>query len=184
MHGILSYEERVRLERANGIRPANKCAPCADGCNQSDAHLKGMTYEDMALMPQPLRRVCPHPKVIVPVTPVLMIDEPVKRHTPKFGEAKWRVADFNECDARNQGLYAIPNDATIEHANTVMKATTRVVDNPFDQPHEVTTIKSDIEANGNAVQPIATNATTADPKMGTEDGKTLVPVTDLDQEQD
>lgn len=184
MHGILSYEERVRLERANGIRPQNDCTPCGGKCSGTDEHLKGMTYEDLGNTLQPLRRTCPHAKVIVPVTPVLMIDEPVKRLTPIMGEAKWRVADFNKCDARNQGLTAIPNDATVEMAKTTATVTDRVVDNPFDYPHKVTTVQFGVEANGGATQPVATNATEAEPTLGTDNGQALVNVDELGQEED
>lgn len=184
MHGILSYEERVRLERANGIRPKNECAPCADGCTKTeDAELKGKTYADIAAMPQPLRRVCPHPKVIVPVTGVLMVYEPVKEHTPTMGEAKWRVADFHKCDARNQGLYAIPNDATVEHAKTEVKATTRVVDNVFDHPFDATVIVSDVKAAESTTQPETTNATEAEPAQDTDNGLALVKAEELGQEE-
>lgn len=184
MHGILSYEERVRLERANGIRPANNCAPCANHCSDTDAQLKGMTYEELGNTLQPLRRVCPHPKVIVPVTPAFVIDEAVTHLKPEVKPANWRVADFNECDARTQGLLAIPNDATVEMARSIASVTKRVVDTPFDYPHEVNTVQMDIESNGQATQPMSTNATTADEDKGTEDGKTLVNVDELGQEQD
>lgn len=184
MHGILSYEERVRLERANGIRPQNDCAPCGSKCSGTDEHLKGMTYEELGNTLQPLRRTCPHSKVIVPVTPALLIDESVKHLTPKMGEAKWRVADFNKCDARNQGLIAIPNDSQVEMAKTTATVTDRVVDNPFDYPHKVTTVHFDMEADGSATQPAATNATEADSPQGTENGKTLVNTDDLGQEED
>ena len=184
MHGILSYEERVRLERANGIRPKNECAPCAGGCTKTeDAELKGKTYADVAAMPQPLRRVCPHPKVIVPVTGVLMVHEPVKEHTPTMGAAKWRVADFHKCDARNQGLYAIPNDATVEHAKTEVKATTRVVDNVFDHPFDATVIVSDVKAAESTTQPETTNATEAEPAQGTDNGLALTKAEELGQEE-
>lgn len=184
MHGILSYEERVRLERANGIRPKNECAPCAGGCTKTeDAELKGKTYADIAAMPQPLRRVCPHPKVIVPVTGVLMVHEPVKEHTPTMGAAKWCVADFHKCDARNQGLYAIPNDATVEHAKTEVKATTRVVDNVFDHPFDATVIVSDVKAAESTTQPETTNATEAEPAQGTDNGLALVKAEELGQEE-
>lgn len=184
MHGILSYEERVRLERANGIRPKNECAPCAGGCTKTeDAELKGKTYADIAAMPQPLRRVCPHPKVIVPVTGVLMVHEPVKEHTPTMGAAKWRVADFHKCDARNQGLYAIPNDATVEHAKTEVKATTRVVNNVFDHPFDATVIVSDVKAAESTTQPETTNATEAEPAQGTDNGLALVKAEELGQEE-
>lgn len=184
MHGILSYEERVRLERANGIRPKNECAPCAGGCTKTeDAELKGKTYADVAAMPQPLRRVCPHPKVIVPVTGVLMVHEPVKEHTPTMDAAKWRVADFHKCDARNQGLYAIPNDATVEHAKTEVKATTRVVDNVFDHPFDATVIVSDVKAAESTTQPETTNATEAEPAQGTDNGLALVKAEELGQEE-
>lgn len=184
MHGILSYEERVRLERANGIRPKNECAPCAGGCTKTeDAELKGKTYADVAAMPQPLRRVCPHPKVIVPVTGVLMVHEPVKEHTPTMGAAKWRVADFHKCDARNQGLYAIPNDATVEHAKTEVKATTRVVDNVFDHPFDATVIVSDVKAAESTTQPETTNATEAEPAQGTDNDLALTKAEELGQEE-
>lgn len=183
MHGILSYEERVRLERANGIRPKNECAPCAGGCTTpGDPDMVGKTYADIAQRPQPLRRTCPHPKVIVPVTPALLVTEATKPLEAKMGEAKWRVADFNPCDGRNQGLVAVPNDTEVGHAETVMTATTRVVDNVFDNPHEVKTITRDIQKVKEPKQPIATNATEADPLKGTEDGKTLVDLEKLGEE--
>lgn len=184
MHGILSYEERVRLERANGIRPQNDCAPCGSKCSGTDEFMKGMTYDDLGDTLQPLRRVCPHTKVIVPVTPALMVDEPVKRITPIMGSTNWRVADLNKCDARNQGLYAIPNDSTVDLAQTTATVGKRVVDNPFDYPHQVTTVTLDIEAKGDAVQPVSTGAKTAEPEKGTEDGQTLVEFEDLGQEED
>lgn len=181
MHGILSYEEMVRVQRDNGLRPKDECTPCHNGCSvQGEGQFKGMTYADVAKTPQPLRRTCPHTKVIVPVTPVLMVNEPVKQHTPKMGEAKWRVADFNHCDARNQGLYAIPNDAKAEYAETQVKATTRVIDNPFDYPHEVTTIVSDVAKVDGVAQPAATDATEADPVLMTDDGLTAKPADSFD----
>ena len=134
-------------------------------------------------MPQPLRRVCPHPKVIVPVTGVLMVHEPVKEHTPTMGAAKWRVADFHKCDARNQGLYAIPNDATVEHAKTEVKATTRVVDNVFDHPFDATVIVSDVKAAESTTQPETTNATEAEPAQGTDNGLALIKAEELGQEE-
>lgn len=183
MHGIVSYEERVRLERANGIRPKNECAPCGGGCTKADdPELVGLTYHDVGNMPQPLRRVCPHPKVIVPVTPAMIVNEPVKTLNPQMGDAKWRVADLRPCDARTQGLYAIGNDKEVSHVQTVIEAGTRVVDNPFDHAHEVKTITSKIEDVANPAQPVATTGTPVVPEEGTEDGKTRKKKSELAQE--
>lgn len=158
MHGMIAYEELVRLQRANGERPQDECGCGCSGSKKTDEALKGKTVADVAATPQPLRTTCPHMKVVVPVTPAMVVHEPVKEITPKMGEANWRVVDFNKCDPRNQGLYAIPHDAKVTHAITDVEAGKRTVDNMFDDPHQVTAITSNIK-NIEAKQPEATGET-------------------------
>lgn len=160
MHGMIAYEELVRLQRANGERPKDECGCGCSGSHKNDEAFKGKTVADIAATPQPLRATCPHIKVVVPVTPAMVVHEPVKEITPKMGDANWRVVDFNKCDPRNQGLFAIPHDATVTHAITDVEAGKRTVDNMFDKPHEVTAITSNIK-NIEAKQPEATGETGA-----------------------
>lgn len=173
MHGILSYEEMVRLQRANGLVPEDKCAPCSNSCHNEE-DWKGKTYADIAELPQPLRRTCPHTKVIVPVSPAILVKDKVKEFTPEFKDPNWKVVDFNICDGRNQGLASIPAGTKIDHYNTVTTADKKVVDTVYSDPYEVTAVSSDIEKNGEATQPILTDATTAEPEKVTENGKDLI----------
>ena len=91
MTGILSYEEMVRVQRANGLRPVDVCTPCAKGYCHTDKDgenpLKGKTYSDIAKLPQPLNRVCEHTKVIVPIVPAMIINEKVTIFNPDYKDA-------------------------------------------------------------------------------------------------
>lgn len=174
MHGMLSYEERIRLQRANGLITEDECTPCTNRCHNNEEDWKGKTYADIAALPQPLRRTCPHTKVIVPVTPAFLVEEKVRKFTPESKDPNWGLVDFNPCDGRNQGLKSIPTGAKVDHYNTVVKADKKVIDTVYDNPFEVTAITTDIEKNGEATQPILTGATTAEPEKVTENDKDLI----------
>lgn len=185
MHGILSYEERVRLERANGIRPANECAPCSDNCHlDEDEQLKGKTYDELGDTLQPMNKVCPHTKVIVPVTPVVIVKDAVKEITVDYRPEDYRVVDFNQCDGRTGVLHTIPEGSNIKHASTEVTVKKVVKDTLFDHAHEVTAVTSDIKDEGNVEQPLAVNGQPVVKEESTENGKDLVNYSEAGQEED
>lgn len=172
--GLLRYEERVRLERANGLREPHPCEPCHNGCNPhgNDAWMAGMTYADLANTPLKQNAVCPHTKVIVPVKPAMVIEEPVKKVTATYPAAGYRVVDMNPCDGRTQMLKTIPHgvDTEIKHASTVETHSTKVEDTLYDVPNEVRTVTRSVETNDAVEQPIAVGGTEAVNQI-TKDGK-------------
>lgn len=184
MHGILSYEERVRLERANGIRSKNDCAPCTDGCPVDETHLVGKTYDDVGDTLQPLNRVCGVTKVIVPVTPAVIVKDEVREVTVTQRDEAYRVVDFDKCSGKNGVLDAIPDGAEIKHAKTEVTVEKVVKDTLFDHAHEVTALKTEVKEDGEVEQPLAVTGEPVVPDQSTEDGKNLVDVADAGQEQD
>lgn len=173
--GLLRYEERVRLERTNGLRDPHPCEPCHNGCNPNgdEAWMKGMTYADLANTPLKQNAVCPHTKVIVPIAPSVIVEEPVRKITAQYSEAPYRVVDMNPCDGRTQMLKTIPHgmDTEIKHTSTVETHSTKVEDTLFDVPNEVKTVTRNIETNDAVVQPLAVGGTEAVNAV-TKEGKT------------
>lgn len=186
MHGILSYEERVRLERANGLRPKNECAPCTDNCKYEDeeAQLKGKTYEDIGETLQPMNSVCPPTKVIVPVTPAVIIKDAVKEITVDYRSEDYRVVDFNPCDGRNGALHAIPDGVGIKHASTEITVKEGVKDTLWDHAHKVTVVSSEIKDEGEVTQPMSVTGEPLEPNQSTENGKDSIDYSEAGQEED
>lgn len=171
--GALCWVERVRLERANGLREEDACFKHC-GCTPYDeSHLVGMTYEDAVQLPIRQNAVCPYTKVIVPVTPAFIIEEGVKVVSVNYPTAPYRIVDFNPCDSRTGVLKNIPagQDTEMVHADTVVSYSTKVVDTLFDQPTTVKTVTHKIVENGNVEQPLAVNGTEPVNTI-TPDGKT------------
>lgn len=177
MHGALSYEEMVRLHRANDLTPADKCAPCTPKCHVDGGEnpLKGKTYEDVAAMPVPVNRVCPTAKLVVPATPTLVVKDVVKTITPKVKDGKYKVVDFNPCDSRTEVLDAIPEGAEVVHAKSTHAHGTTVVDTFWSEPAEVAKVTHDIEDLGEVKQPEAVNSKQAKAEETTDDGKEAKP---------
>lgn len=171
--GALSWVERVRLERANGLREEDKCG-CNCGCSPYDEdHLIGMTYADAVKLPIRQNAVCPHTKVIVPVVPAFLVEEKPKVHTIEYPTAPYRVVDMNPCDGRTGVLKAIPHgmDTEVQHASTTVVHTTKVVDNLFDSPNVVNTVETKIIKEGDVEQPLKVGETELVNAI-TPDGKT------------
>lgn len=172
--GALRYEERVRLERANGLRKDEN--PCDGYTGVKTPHneddMKGMTYADLAKTPLKMNAVCPHAKVIVPVQPSFVVSEPVTQIEATYAQAGYRVVDFNPCDGRSgQGvLNNIPKgvETEITHAKTVTGYGVKVEDTLYDEPNAVKYVKSDVENIEGVKQPIAVNGTEPDNTITTD----------------
>lgn len=166
---ILRYEERVRIERANGLRePDKQCGDNLHTCTPySDTEYAGKSFSDVASQPLRQNMLCPHPKVIVPVTPAFVVEEPVKTITVAYPEGKYQLVDFNECDGRIIGALQTMSDThhnqEVDHANTEVTLKEVVIDTPYDKPNKVRSIKQTVKKKATIAQPLATGATTADP---------------------
>ena len=162
---ILRYEERVRIERANRLREPDLCVEGC-GCTPfSDEEYKGTTFHEVAATPLRMNTVCPHPKVVVPVTPAIVVEEPVKTITVKPKEGKYQFVDFNPCDGRVIGVVETVSDShgsqPVVHSNTEITVEETVVDTVYDKPNKVKTVKHSLKENGDVEQPLKVGETTA-----------------------
>nr|DAF25385.1 MAG TPA: hypothetical protein [Caudoviricetes sp.] len=166
---ILSYEERVRIERANGLRKPDQCVEGGCGCSVygSDEAYKGKSFSDIAATPLRQNAVCPHPKMVVPVTGAFVVEEPVKVFKPEYKDPAYQLVDGNPCDGRLIGVVETISDSdrstvTVKQAHTVITHDVKVEDTAFDEPNERPVVTSTIKADAEATQPVAVNGTEAE----------------------
>lgn len=166
---ILRYEERVRIERANGLRKPDQCVEGGCGCSVygGDEAYKGKSFSDIATTPLRQNAVCPHPKMVVPVTGAFVVEEPVKVFKPEYKEPAYQLVDANPCDGRVIGVVETISDsdhstATVKQAHTVVTHSVVVEDTAFDSPNERNVVRATIKADAEVTQPVAVNATKAD----------------------
>lgn len=166
---ILCYEERVRIERANGLRKPDQCVEGGCGCSVygSDEAYKGKSFSDIAATPLRQNAVCPHPKMVVPVTGAFVVEEPVKVFKPEYKDPAYQLVDGNPCDGRLVGVVETISDSdrstvTVKQAHTVITHDIKVEDTAFDEPNERPVITSTIKADAEATQPVAVNGTEAE----------------------
>jgi len=161
---FLRYEERIRIERANGLREPDLCTSGNCACTpHDDAEYVGKKFSDVAATPLRLNAVCPHPKVVVPVTPAFVVEEPVKVITSQYPEQPFRMVDFNPCDGRIYGVMKTVEGSALPpvHASTTTTHDTTVVDTVYDSPVEVPVVKQSIADDGVVAQPLKTGEKTA-----------------------
>lgn len=166
---ILRYEERVRIERANGLRKPDQCVEGGCGCSVygSDEAYKGKSFSDIASTPLRQNAVCPHPKMVVPVTGAFVVEEPVKVFKPEYKDPAYQLVDGNPCDGRLVGVVETISDSdrstvTVKQAHTVVTHDVKVEDTAFDEPNERPVVTSTIKADAEATQPVAVNGTEAE----------------------
>lgn len=166
---ILRYEERVRIERANGLRKPDQCVEGGCGCSVygSDEAYKGKSFSDIAATPLRQNAVCPHPKMVVPVTGAFVVEEPVKVFKPEYKDPAYQLVDGNPCDGRLVGVVETISDSdrstvTVKQAHTVITHDVKVEDTAFDEPNERPVVTSTIKADAEATQPVAVNGTEAE----------------------
>ena len=166
---ILRYEERVRIERANGLRKPDQCVEGGCGCSVygSDEAYKGKSFSDIAATPLRQNAVCPHPKMVVPVTGAFVVEEPVKVFKPEYKDPAYQLVDGNPCDGRLIGVVETISDSdrstvTVKQAHTVITHDIKVEDTAFDEPNERPVVTSTIKADAEATQPVAVNGTEAE----------------------
>ena len=166
---ILRYEERVRIERANGLRKPDQCVEGGCGCSVygSDEAYKGKSFSDIAATPLRQNAVCPHPKMVVPVTGAFVVEEPVKVFKPEYKDPAYQLVDGNPCDGRLVGVVETISDSdrstvTVKQAHTVITHDVKVEDTAFDEPNERPVVTSTIKADAGATQPVAVNGTEAE----------------------
>ena len=166
---ILRYEERVRIERANGLRKPDQCVEGGCGCSVygSDEAYAGKSFSDIAATPLRQNAVCPHPKMVVPVTGAFVVEEPVKVFKPEYKDPAYQLVDGNPCDGRLIGVVETISDSdrstvTVKQAHTVVTHSAVVEDTAFDEPNERPAVTSTIKADAVATQPVAVNATEAE----------------------
>lgn len=154
---ILRYEERVRIERANGLR---KPDPCTDGKNcsvYSDDEYKGKQFHEVAATPLRMNQVCPHPKVVVPVTPAYLVTEDVKDIKVTYPAGHYQLVDFNHCDGRTIGVLETINDShtavQVSHSTTEHSVEEVVEDTAYDEPRKVKRVKSKLKEDAAVAQP-------------------------------
>lgn len=176
---IVTYEEMVRVQRANGLR---KDDPCLKQCGctpygTDEERFEGLSYEDVSKMPIPENRVCSHTKVIVPVSPTIVVEETVKTINVETKAAPYRVVDFNQCDGRDGVLSTIPKgvQTEIEHAETIEEHVITVEDNIHSDPYPVKTTKRKVQKT-EVEQPLTVGSDTAEVQI-TENGKDTDTVT-------
>lgn len=176
---ILRYEERVRIERANGLRKPDNCVDNT-GCSAygNDDAYKGKSFSDIAKTPLRQNTVCPHPKMVVPVKGAFVVEEPVKVIKPTYKEAQYQLVDGNPCDGRLIGVMETASNSdrstiTVKQAHTVITHTTAVEDTAFDEPNERNVVLQSIKADTEVTQPLAVNGTKAveEPVSEISDGK-------------
>lgn len=171
--GLLRYEERVRLERANGLRDEDQCETQGCGCSPHDeSFMVGLDYATLAKTPLKQNAVCPHAKVVIPVTPAFVVTEPVKEISVNYPQTSYQIVDHNPCDGRT-GVYAVLNtdsNKEVKHSSTIYTHTTEIKDTIYDDPNEVRVVKQDLKADDAVSQPLATNGTDDDTSV-TPNGK-------------
>ena len=172
---ILRYEERVRIERANGLRKPDQCVEGGCGCSVygDDEAYKNKSFSDIATTPLRMNAVCPHPKMVVPITSPFVVEEAVKVFKPEYKEATYQLVDGNPCDGRLIGVVETISDsdrstATVKLSHTVTTLGSTVEDTAFDEPNERRTVTSTIKADASATQPIAVGATQAEEQVLSE----------------
>lgn len=175
MNGILMYEEMIRVMRANGLIPPDECSP-RNPCSCDDERYKGMTFADVGELPLPLNRVCPVTKVIVGTLPNTRYVEDVKEVVIKGKPPITQVIDYNPCGGYNGVVSAIPEGTKIVQGHSRTTVGNKVVDNPVDKPFTVKTVTTDVVQDGDAQQPLKTDATEAVADKTTEDGTELTDV--------
>lgn len=160
---FLRYEERIRIERANGLRGADVCSQACGCTPYDDAFYAGKTFSEVAATPLRMNAVCPHPKVVVPVTPAWVVEEPVKVIKSKYPKQPFRLVDFNPCDGRVHGVLETVSGSALDpvHSATTVTIETKVEDTVHDFPHEVTVVKQSLEDVGDVAQPPKTGEKTA-----------------------
>lgn len=157
---ILRYEERVRIERANGQRAYDTCVEECGCTPHEDDFYQGKTFDQVAATPLRMNAVCPHTKVIVPVSPIVNIEEAARTLTvtPKAGE--YRLVDFNPCDGRGLGVLGTIAETdgavAVKHAYSTVTHSTKVVDTVYDEPVEVNTLTFGLKDDEEVVQPVKT----------------------------
>lgn len=155
---FLRYEERIRIERANGLRDPDLHTHSCGCTSQDDAEYKNKKFSDVAATPLRLNTVCPHPKVVVPVTPAFVVEEPVKVITSRYPTQPFRMVDFNPLDGRIHGVLetieGTPTPAV--HASTIHAQDVGVVDTVYDSPMEVPVLKQSLADDGVVAQPLQT----------------------------
>nr|DAV68832.1 MAG TPA: hypothetical protein [Caudoviricetes sp.] len=151
---ILRYEERVRIERANGLRKPDQCVEGGCGCSVygGDDAYKGKSFSDIASTPLRQNAVCPHPKMVVPVTGAFVVEEPVKVFKPEYKDPAYQLVDGNPCDGRLIGVVETISDSdrstvTVKQAHTVVTHDVKVEDTAFDEPNERPVVTSTIKAD-------------------------------------
>lgn len=166
---ILRYEERVRIERANGLRKPDQCVEGGCGCSVygSDEAYKGKSFSDIAATPLRQNAVCPHPKMVVPITGAFVVEESVKVFKPEYKDPAYQLVDGNPCDGRLVGVVETISDSdrstvTVKQAHTVITHDVKVEDTAFDEPNERPVVTSTIKADAEATQPVAVNGTEAE----------------------
>ena len=159
---ILRYEERVRIERANGLRKPDQCVEGGCGCSVygGDDAYKGKSFSDIASTPLRQNAVCPHPKMVVPVTGAFVVEEPVKVFKPEYKDPAYQLVDGNPCDGRLIGVVETISDSdrstvTVKQAHTVITHDVKVEDTAFDEPNERPVVTSTIKADAQATQPLS-----------------------------
>ena len=176
---ILRYEERVRKERADGLRKPDNCEENTK-CSAygSDDVYKGKSFADIAKTPLRQNIVCPHPKMVVPVKGAFVVEEVVKVIKPTYKEAQYQLVDGNPCDGRLIGVMETASNSdrstiNIKQAHTVVTHTSVVEDTAFDEPNERNVVLQSIKADAEATQPVAVNGTVAAEEVVSEvsDGK-------------
>lgn len=170
---ILRYEERVRIERANGQRAEDTCVEECGCTPHDDEFYNGKTFDQVAATPLRMNAVCPHAKVIVPVSPIVNIEEQARTLTvtPKAGE--YRLVDFNHCDGRGMGVLCTIAEAdgavTVKQAESTVTHTTKVIDTVYDEPTEVNTLAFGLKDNADVAQPVKTGEKVATKKKSKVD---------------
>lgn len=165
---ILRYEERVRIERANGLRKPDTCVEGDCGCSVygDDSAYAGKSFADIAETPLRQNAVCPHPKMIVPITGAFVVNETAKEFNPEYRNEGYRLVDANPCDGRVLGVMETVSDAhtsvDIKQARTEVTLTEAVEDTVYDEPTKKRVVRSKVKTDAAAMQPLATNATEAE----------------------
>lgn len=174
---VLRYEERVRIERANGLRKPDDCGEPTGRCVQSDDFYAGCTYDDVAHSPLKQNAVCPDAKVIVPIRPAFLVEEEVPVRKVSIKPAPYRVVDFNPCDGKDSVLNTIPHgmDTEVIQAHSTTEHTVKNIDTFWDTPTTVKTVKKGVVNDAVVKQPLAYKPDSAITDI-TENGKEAVTV--------
>lgn len=167
--GLITYSERVRIERANGLRNDETCIREHFCSPYDDEFYKGKTYGDVAQTPIRRNAVCTHTKVIVPVKPAVLVQDTVQVINAHTNPAGYRVVDRNPCDGRTGMLNVITEGTPINHASTVEVYTDTIKDTIYSEPMKVKTVKVQVENEEAVEQPLAVGGT-EDTTITTDNG--------------